>query len=259
MSNSMFGGIPDDSMLRGNSLEAVIAAFREMVDRVAMLQKAIEFKLNGNLDSSDAREFGGFLIGPDTIKSLNGMVGLSSKETAFDDVRFWAGAAIPDLAPFQITKSGKAYLTGALISSAAGWPKVIMDPASALFGAYTSPTEYVEVRSQNYASGYTTPLIEFGYAGNPAYMYFNASGFGISAASNFNLNANGNLVQISHARVPSWGNISTPTETLASKFTAYDNAISSINTALGNKASLFHSHSGSITVTGNATYPFTVF
>lgn len=231
----------------------------DLIDKVAQLEKMVNFVLQGRLQSKNMLEVGDWIVKDDMLVSKDGMVGMSTIETAGDDVRFWSGGLIPDTAPFHVTKSGKAYLTGAAISSDGNYPYVKMDPQADLFGAYTSATEYVQVRSQNLGSGYTTPLIEFGFLGAAAFMYFNGSGFGISASNDINFNANGDLVKLSHGRVPDWFHLSTPTETLGSKFSSYDAAISSINSALGNKASIVHSHSGSITVpAGGGTIGFTV-
>lgn len=231
----------------------------DLADMVAKLQKQVEFIMNGNISTKNVREIGGWLVDGDRFVSADGDVGMSTAYTGGDDVRIWAGNPIMDAAPFRVLNSGKAYLTGAEISSSGTYPKVTMDPSNALFGAYTSATEYLEIRSQHFSSGYVTPLIEFGYAGNPAFMYYNASGFGLSVADNINLNANGDLVMLSHARVPDWSHLSSPTETMQDVIDSYDTQIAAINASLANKAPIFHSHSGSITVTGNGTYPFTVF
>jgi hypothetical protein len=218
----------------------------ELADMVAKLQKQMEFIMNGNIADKNIREVGGWLADGDRFVSIDGDVGMSTAYTGGDDVRFWAGSTIMELAPFRVLNSGKAYLTGAEISSSGSYPKVTMDPSGALFGAYTSATEYVEIRSQHYSSGYVTPLIEFGYAGNPAFMYYNAAGFGLSVASDININANGDLVKLSHGRVPDWSHLSTPTETIAAKFSYYDSQISSLNIALANKSNIGHTHSVSI-------------
>lgn len=213
----------------------------ELADMVAKLQKQVEFLMNGNLSTKNIREVGGWLADGDRFVSIDGDVGMSTEDTVADDVRFWAGNTVKENAPFRVTESGKAYLTGAEISSSGSYPKVVMDPTNALFGAYTSATEYLEVRSQHYSSGYTSPLVEFGFGGNIAFMYYNAGGFGLSVAADIKINANGDLVKISHGRFDDWGKVSTPTESLLTKFTAYDASITAINTALAT-----HTHSVTI-------------
>lgn len=216
-----------------------------LVNTMGLLMKSLS-ELNGYINSKNVLEVGGWRVDASALQSKDGDVGMSTADSAFDDVRFWAGDINPDMAPFRVTKSGKAYLTGAVISSGGTYPKVVMDPASALFGAYTSATEYLEVRSQHYSSGYSTPLVEFGYGGNVAFMYYNAAGFGLSVADDININANGDYVKLSHARVPDWMYISTPVESLASKFTYYDSQITALNTALAGKSNVGHTHSVNI-------------
>lgn len=46
---------------------------------------------------------------------------------------------------FKVGLDGKPIMTGASVQSATGYPKVVMDPDSQLFGAYTSETEAVTI------------------------------------------------------------------------------------------------------------------
>lgn len=49
---------------------------------------------------------GGWSIGPDYIQDAAGVVGLSSAVTGADDIRFWAGNAVKNNAPFKVTEAG---------------------------------------------------------------------------------------------------------------------------------------------------------
>lgn len=83
----------------------------ELADLVAKLQKQVEFLFNGNISTKNVREVGGWLADADRFVSVDGDVGMSSIETGGDDVRFWAGSTLPEVAPFQVLKSGKMKAT----------------------------------------------------------------------------------------------------------------------------------------------------
>lgn len=119
----------------------------ELREIVASLVKDIDFIINGNLDSKNAREIGGWLVGLQQLVSKDGDVGLSTEDTSGDDIRLFAGASggNKETAPFKVRKSGKMEATGALIQSTAGYPKVVLDPNGNLLGAYTSPGNYVAI------------------------------------------------------------------------------------------------------------------
>lgn len=88
----------------------------DLADIVARLIKEVEFLANGNIDSSNTREIGGFQIGPDSIKSRNGVVGLSSAKTDVDDIRIWAGDSVAASAAYRVYESGKFIATDAEIT-----------------------------------------------------------------------------------------------------------------------------------------------
>ncbi|MFD7521440.1 hypothetical protein [Paenibacillus chitinolyticus] len=94
----------------------------ELRDTVAKLSKMVQFMFDGRIDSKNALEFGGFLVGPDFFRSRNGLVGLSSAEIDNPQaVRIWAGSAGMYAAPFQVLQSGaivstKGYIGGFIIA-----------------------------------------------------------------------------------------------------------------------------------------------
>lgn len=103
------GGYPDSSM-----------SHNELVDHVANMQKTVEFYLGGNLDTQNAREFGGWQIKPNYLMHKTGNVGLhsgpSTGSDAADPVRIWAGDKSPEFAPFRVHHSGKVVMTNADIT-----------------------------------------------------------------------------------------------------------------------------------------------
>lgn len=88
-----------------------------LADQVAELQKQLEYSLSGNLDSTNAREFGGWQIGMTDMQAKTGAVGFSSFETpadvdpSADDLRIWAGSANRESAPFRVYESGRMVAT----------------------------------------------------------------------------------------------------------------------------------------------------
>lgn len=114
-----------------------------LINTVGLLMKSLS-ELNGYLQSSNIMEVGGWKVGKTELQSKDGDVGMSTEDTAGDDVRFWAGD-VKDIAPFQVRKSGKASLTGANIQTSAGYPKVIIDPSNDLVGAYEDATNYIAI------------------------------------------------------------------------------------------------------------------
>lgn len=110
-----------------------------------MAIEEMEHRVNGFLQSGNIQEVGGWLVGQTELKSKDGDVGMSTEDTAGDDVRHWAGDADKDAAPFRVTKAGKLHATGATIESSSGYPKVVMDPSGQLFAAYTDADTYIAV------------------------------------------------------------------------------------------------------------------
>lgn len=104
------GGMPNDKM-----------TYQELIDHVANLQKTIEYYLGGNIDSDNAREFGGWQIKKDVLQSKDGDVGLSTADGGIDPdpVRVWAGDIDKDSSPFQVRASGKVIANDLQVNSGA--------------------------------------------------------------------------------------------------------------------------------------------
>lgn len=89
---------------------------RQFRNIIAMTLKELEFALNGNMDSRNTREIGGYKVSLTSLMSKDGAVGLSSENTDQDDIRIWAGDADRDIAAYRVTKSGRLVATNAHIS-----------------------------------------------------------------------------------------------------------------------------------------------
>lgn len=81
----------------------------QLANIVAMAFEELFYLANGNIDSKNTREIGGYLVSLDSLASKNGVVGLSSAITAGDDIRIWAGNATKESAPFRVYESGHIY------------------------------------------------------------------------------------------------------------------------------------------------------
>lgn len=120
-------------------------SLEELIDRVAKLQKQVEYLMGGRLSTKNIREIGGWQAGPTELASQDGDVGMSTEDTGADDVRLWAGGANKNTAPWRVTKGGKMHATGATIESASGYPKIEFDPSDNLVKAYLNANEYIAI------------------------------------------------------------------------------------------------------------------
>lgn len=125
-----------------------VVSLEQLCEEVAKLQRTLKYLLEGNLDSENTREIGGWRISKDEMVSKDGDVGMSTEDTAGDDIRFWAGGTNKETAPWRVPKSGKMHATGAVIESASGYPKVVLDPDGNLLAAYSSPDTYIAFTPQ---------------------------------------------------------------------------------------------------------------
>lgn len=121
----------------------------ELIERVGVIQKYLNWFGAGRISSINIREIGGYSVSQTELKSKDGDVGMSSANDAPDPIRLWAGSADKDSAPWRVYKSGKGVTTGWRIQSSNGaYPYVVMDPDVDLFGAYKSNTDYILMTAQ---------------------------------------------------------------------------------------------------------------
>ena len=99
----------------------------QLAQIVAQGFQEIFYLLSGFLSSSNAREFGGWQIGPTEMQSKDKMVGMSTEKTGTDDIRFWAGDLKEASPSFKVTESGIASLVSAVIKSLATGDRVVID------------------------------------------------------------------------------------------------------------------------------------
>lgn len=196
--------------LRGDeSLEELREAYNNLANIVAIMAKDIDFVINGNIASDNAREIGGWRVGQTELVSKDGDVGMSSAGTSPESVRYYAGAAgIPkELAPFRVYKNGKGNVTGWTIESTTGYPKVIIDPDGNLFGAYIDEGSYISL-----SPGFQgAPAMLIADGGNiMAYLQYLSNRIGLYSTKEVELSSSSGDIRLSawgDVLVPSWSRL----------------------------------------------------
>lgn len=156
----------------------------ELANVVARLIKEVQYLVDGNLDSKNAREFGGYQVSLTSFSSKNGVVGLSSAETAGDDIRVWAGDLLSGTPAFRVYESGK------LVASNAEITGKVTASSGAIGGWLIGTTSLTDAAGTVGMSSAVTggDDIRF-WAGNatPASAPFRVTESGIVNASNINI------------------------------------------------------------------------
>ena len=160
-----------------------------MYDYIIRMERTLRYLFNGVLESSNIFEVGGWRVNNDDIQSKDGDVGMSTADTGGDDVRLWAGGADKDAAPWRVTKAGKMHATGATIESDSGYPKVVLDPAGDLIGAYTSATESIVINA--FDGGTNKPFMEFTDGSDSTTLDQAAGEFTIQSGNDITIQATG--------------------------------------------------------------------
>lgn len=114
----------------------------DLIDIVARQSKMLEFLVNGRIDSANVREIAGFNVSATTFKHKSGIVGMSSAGSLGSSVRFWAGNADPNFAPFRVTQDGSGFASnftiegGVIRTNPAGNQRIELSSGS--FKGYTA-------------------------------------------------------------------------------------------------------------------------
>lgn len=111
---------------------------------------------------------------------------------------------------FKADINGAVTMTSALIQSATGYPRVVMDPATTLFGAYNTPDDYVFIEA-NYGGA---PAFRFVTAGEQRALINTLLGSleiygdqGIEISSATWVSIRGNTTFSNDVNVPSWSQV----------------------------------------------------
>jgi hypothetical protein len=87
----------------------------DVVNYVIRLERELRFLMESGLDSSNAREFGGWIITPDKLASLDGMVGFSTTGATPTSIRIWAGSVDPTTGKFRVSNDGSWFSSNGTI------------------------------------------------------------------------------------------------------------------------------------------------
>lgn len=102
------------------------ATLEDIRNQLAIIQKTMTFMLTSNLGSSNAYEFGNWLVTDDSLISENGTVGFSTAVTSGDDIRIWAGDETNAIAPFRVYESGHVYASNlTMVGGSIDWGSVV--------------------------------------------------------------------------------------------------------------------------------------
>lgn len=115
----------------------------DLVNEVAKLQKMVRYLLTKGLESDNIIEVGNWIVEADQLIADDGDVGLSTADTAADDVRIWAGDKKDGTPKFKVTKSGILTAVSAILMSALGYPRVELNSINNLIGAYADADTYI--------------------------------------------------------------------------------------------------------------------
>lgn len=160
---------------RGASLEQQANIFN-------MALEEMEHRINGFLQSGNIQEVGGWRVTQTELKSKDGDVGMSTEDTEADDIRFWAGNAVKEIAPFRIPESGKGVLTGIKIQSTeSDYPRFEINPDDGTLAVYFSEDKYIVIRPN---TSENTPVIEFINGENGTDLMMDDDVFSIQTAGN---------------------------------------------------------------------------
>lgn len=136
----------------GSDLERTQIVINQFLDE-------FDWLLGGFLDTKNVREIGGWLVSPDRLESKDKDVGMSTKDTGADDIRFFAGPN-GDVWFYYVTKSGKLYATDAFIkgriegsviigseikTSETSYPRIELSSLGTFFKALGSVDKSIEI------------------------------------------------------------------------------------------------------------------
>lgn len=176
------------------------ATLEQVIDAFAKLQKAFDYLMQGGLDSKNAKEFGGWLVGLTELQSRDKTVGMSTDHDDVDPIRFWAGDLKEGTPKFKVTEAGIMTAIAAIFMSAAGFPMVSMNLNNNLIQAFSDADNHVDISPTIGGSpgigwivaGVLTAYLNTTSAG-PLLASFAGTPITFQSSSNINLSPSGNL------------------------------------------------------------------
>lgn len=224
---------------------------QQLAEIVAQGFQEIFYQLSGFINSQNIKEAGGWLVGPTELQSKDKTVGMSTKKTGADDIRFFAGDVITGSPKFKVTEAGIASMVAAFIQSSTGYPRVTFNSSSNVFSVEQSATSSI-----NFNPTYlgTTPAINFHSGSIDGYIgYFSSLGkFVITSPngveveiSNGGLSGDVSLRPVNNLNVPDWSRVKN------------DLTSQTLQAALNAKANAFSGVSGTVYVASSSGGPTT--
>ncbi|OXM83962.1 hypothetical protein [Paenibacillus rigui] len=110
------------------------ATLKDVIDALARFQKQLLYMTDNGIDTANMLEAGGWIVTPGQLASEDGKVGMSTVDSAADDIRFWAGDLITGTPTFYVTKSGLMVAQNANI-------KGIIEALAGHIGGFTITTD----------------------------------------------------------------------------------------------------------------------
>lgn len=147
-----------------------LTSIEELKNAVGKMTKELSWLLN-NLDWKNVNELN---IGLDN----GAFIRISNDGITIND---------GNMITFQADVNGKVTMTGALIQSKTGYPKIVIDPDNELFGAYASESSYINITPTGSPAGSPQLLINGG--GESMLLYQQSTSSLISATGNLTINS----------------------------------------------------------------------
>lgn len=183
------------------------ASAEQMANIYNLAIEEMEHRINGFLQSNNIQEIGGWRVSQTELRSKDGDVGMSTEDTEADDIRFWAGDPVKEVAPFRIPKSGKGVLTGIKIqSSESGYPRVEINPEDETIGVFFTEDKYIKLKA---STADDTPVIELINGLYGATIMMGDGAFSIQVDGNMIFANDGNIYLTTTGKVTfdSWDSI----------------------------------------------------
>lgn len=191
---------------------------KKLLNAYVMLTEELTYLLN-NLDTRNINELNAELINAGTINA--NLVQIKSDLMAGGYIKIdGEGMKINDgtTDTMVVGLDGKPKMTGAEIRSKAGYPAVVMDPDSNLFGAYKDLNNLIKIEA-DYAGSPIMRFIQNGLVrGNINMVYGDIALEGLSGVTVQALNGYDLILNVSSGgkiRIPSFGAIAAGNTTLA--------------------------------------------
>lgn len=214
-----FGGAPSAN-----------ATSQELADAFARLQKEVDYLLNGGLDTLNVKELSADVINAGVLNAALVTIRAALTGAAYILINAAEGLIINDGTKntFHADISGLVTMIGALIQSAAGYPKIELNSASNLFAAYLTAGDAIKL-TPTYSSGPPAILFDIASATRAAISLI-AGSFAIttSGANNLNLQSaqDASLISVRDVILDPTGNLKIGT---SNGYTGSVQVVTSVN------------------------------